>query len=391
MSETITYLKKQIKENIQTYAILLAMGVIWILFSFLTEGRYISPQNISNLFRQMVITSFLAVGMVLVIVTGNIDLSVGKLAGFVSVIVARFQADIWFDYLPDMPILTTIFSILIGIAVGTIFEVIQGYLVSYMHIPSFIVTLGGSWVLNGGILVITQGKTIPANQPAFSYIAQGYLPANVGWVVAGVVILFTIMTMLQGRRNKIKYGFKPLPLVIEAIRLAALSLLILVYVYIVNKYNGVQIPVMVLAVTAVIMSYVTTNTPVGRYAYAIGGNRDAARLSGVNINKNIFMVFVLMGLMSGISGVVLASYVGYGTIAAGQGYELDAIASTILGGTSTLGGVGTIFGALIGSLIMASLTSGLQMMNVPASWQYILKGIVLVVAVYADVYLKKNR
>ena len=391
MSETITYLKKQIKENIQTYAILLAMGVIWILFSFLTEGRYISPQNISNLFRQMVITSFLAVGMVLVIVTGNIDLSVGKLAGFVSVIVARFQADIWFDYLPDMPILTTIFSILIGIAVGTIFEVIQGYLVSYMHIPSFIVTLGGSWVLNGGILVITQGKTIPANQPAFSYIAQGYLPANVGWVVAGVVILFTIMTMLQGRRNKIKYGFKPLPLVIEAIRLAALSLLILVYVYIVNKYNGVQIPVMVLAVTAVIMSYVTTNTPVGRYAYAIGGNREAARLSGVNINKNIFMVFVLMGLMSGISGVVLASYVGYGTIAAGQGYELDAIASTILGGTSTLGGVGTIFGALIGSLIMASLTSGLQMMNVPASWQYILKGIVLVVAVYADVYLKKNR
>ena len=391
MSETITYLKKQIKENLQTYAILLAMGVIWILFSFLTEGRYIGPQNISNLFRQMVITSFLAVGMVLVIVTGNIDLSVGKLAGFVSVIVARFQADIWFDYLPDMPILTTIFSILIGIAVGTIFEVIQGYLVSYLRIPSFIVTLGGSWILNGGILVITQGKTIPANQPAFSYIAQGYLPATVGWIVAGVVILLTVLTMLQGRRNKIKYGFKPLPLVIEAIRLTALSLLILAYVYIVNKYNGVQIPVMVLAVTAVIMSYVTTNTPVGRYAYAIGGNRDAARLSGVNINRNIFMVFVLMGLMSGISGVVLASYVGYGTIAAGQGYELDAIASTILGGTSTLGGVGTIFGALIGSLIMASLTSGLQMMNVPASWQYILKGIVLVVAVYADVYLKKNR
>jgi D-xylose transport system permease protein len=391
MSETITYLKKQIKENLQTYAILLAMGVIWILFSFLTEGRYIGPQNISNLFRQMVITSFLAVGMVLVIVTGNIDLSVGKLAGFVSVIVARFQADIWFDYLPDMPILTTIFSILIGIAVGTIFEVIQGYLIAYLRIPSFIVTLGGSWVLNGGILVITQGKTIPANQPAFSYIAQGYLPATVGWIVAGVVILLTVLTMLQGRRNKIKYGFKPLPLVIEAIRLAALSLLILAYVYIVNKYNGVQIPVMVLAVTAVIMSYVTTNTPVGRYAYAIGGNRDAARLSGVNINNNIFMVFVLMGLMSGISGVVLASYVGYGTIAAGQGYELDAIASTILGGTSTLGGVGTIFGALIGSLIMASLTSGLQMMNVPASWQYILKGIVLVVAVYADVYLKKNR
>lgn len=391
MSETITYLKKQIKENIQTYAIILAMGVIWILFSVLTEGRYISSQNFSNLFRQMVITSLLAVGMVLVIVTGNIDLSVGKLAGFVSVVVARFQADVWFDYIPDKPILTTIFSILIGIGVGTIFEMIQGYLVSYLHIPSFIVTLGGSWVLNGGILVITQGKTIPANQPAFSFIAQGYLPQTVGWILAGIVILLAILTMIQGRRSKSKYGFKPSPLIIEAIRLAALSALIIAYVYMVNQYNGVQIPVMLLAITAVVMSYVSTNTPVGRYAYAIGGNREAARLSGVNINKNIFMVFVLMGLLSGISGVVLASYVGYGTIAAGSGYELDAIASTILGGTSTLGGVGTIFGAIIGSLIMASLTSGLQMMNVPAAWQYILKGMVLVVAVYADVYLKKNR
>ena len=391
MSETISYLKKQIKENIQTYAIILAMVVIWILFSFLTEGKYVSAQNISNLFRQMVITSFLAIGMVLVIVTGNIDLSVGKLAGFVSVIVARFQADIWFDYIPDRQILTTIFSVLIGIAVGTVFEIIQGYLIAYLHIPSFIVTLGGSWVLNGGILVITQGKTIPANQPAFSYIAQGYMPQNAGWVFAGIVILLLTLNMIQKRRNKAKYGFKPSPIILEIIRLSALAGLIIAYVYIVNQYNGVQVPVLLLAITTVIMSYVSINTPVGRYAFAIGGNRDAARLSGVNINKNIFGVFALMGLMAGISGVVLASYVGYGTIAAGSGYELDAIASTILGGTSTLGGVGTIFGAIIGSLIMASLTSGLQMMNVPAAWQYILKGIVLVFAVFADVYLKKKR
>lgn len=391
MSDTISYLKLQIKKNFQTYAIILAMVVIWILFSFLTEGRYIGSQNISNLFRQMVITSFLAVGMVLIMVTGNIDLSVGKLAGFVSVVVARFQADIWFNYIPNHELLTTIFSVLIGISVGTVFEVIQGYLTAYLHIPAFIVTLGGSWVLNGGILIITEGKTIPANQPLFSVIAQGYLSSTVGWIVSGLIILFLIFSMLKSRRNKIKYGFKPLPMIIEVIRLVALSLLIAIYVAIVNRYNGVQIPVMLLAVTAVVMSYVSTNTPVGRYAYAIGGNREAARLSGVNINKNVFRVFVLMGLMCGISGVVLASYVGYGTIAAGQGYELDAIASTVLGGTSTLGGAGTIFGAIIGSLIMASLTSGLQMLNVPAAWQYVLKGIVLVVAVYADVYLKKNR
>jgi D-xylose transport system permease protein len=247
------------------------------------------------------------------------------------------------------------------------------------------------WILTGGILVITQGKTIAANQPLFSFIAQGYLPQTVGWIAAGIVIVLLFLTMFQNRRNKVKYGFSVTPLVLDVAKTVFLSALMTVYVYIVNQYNGVQIPVLLLAITAVVMSYVSTNTPVGRYAYAIGGNREAARLSGVNIKKNVFNVFVVMGLLSGISGVVLASYVGYGTIAAGSGYELDAIASCILGGTSTMGGIGTIFGAIVGSLIMASLTSGLQMLNVPAAWQYILKGMVLVMAVYMDVYMKKNR
>ena len=391
MSDTITYLKKQIKRKYPDLCHSSCNGTYLDIILVLTEGRYAGSQNFSNLFRQMVITAFLAVGMVLVIVTGNIDLSVGKLAGFVSVIAAKLQDDIWFQYLPNHPILTTTLSVLIGIGVGVLFEAIQGYLISYMQIPSFIVTLGGSWILTGGILVITQGKTIAANQPLFSYIAQGYLPQMAGWVAAGIVIVLLFLSMFQGRRNKVKYGFKVIPMVFDLARTIFLSGVIAVYVYVVNKYNGLQVPVVLLAVTVVVMSYVSTNTPVGRYAYAIGGNREAARLSGVNIKKNIFNVFILMGLLCGISGVVLASYVGYGTIAAGSGYELDAIASCILGGTSTLGGVGTIFGAIIGSLIMASLTSGLQMMNVAASWQYILKGIVLVLAVYADVYLKKNR
>ena len=391
MSDTITYLKKQIKENIQTYAILLAMVLVWILFSFLTDGRYVGSQNFSNLFRQMTVTSFLAVGMVLIIVTGNIDLSVGRLAGFVSVVVAKFQDDIWFAYLPNNPVLTTILSVLIGIAVGTIFESIQGYLIAYLRVPAFIVTLGGMWILNGAILVVTEGKTIAANQPLFSYIAQGYLPQTIGWIAAGFVIFFLFFTMFKSRRNKVKYGFTAAPLVLDIAKIILLSALITAYVFTVNQYNGVQFPVLLLAVTAVVMSYISTNTPVGRYAYAIGGNREAARLSGVNIKNNVFKVFLLMGLLCGVSGVVLASYVGYGTIAAGTGYELDAIASCILGGTSTLGGIGTIFGAIVGALIMASLTSGLQMLNVPAAWQYILKGIVLVLAVYTDVYMKKNR
>ncbi|MFZ6030895.1 MAG: sugar ABC transporter permease [Chloroflexota bacterium] len=380
----------QIRANLQTYAIILALIVIWIIFSFTTNGLYLMPQNFSNLFRQMTVTSFLSVGMVLVIVSGNIDLSVGKLAGFVSVVVAFFQAEVWYRWLPDQPLLTTALSVLVGLGVGTLVGVINGYIIAYLNIPSFIVTLGGMWVFNGLILVVTEGKTIPANQPMFSVIAQGYLPPLAGWVVVGIIVAILFYNMVHGRQKKVRYGFELPPLMQDILKTVFFSLVLVIYLVVVNQYNGVQIPVLLLAVVAVIVSYVCTNVPFGRYVYAIGGNREAARLSGVNIRKNVFMTFVLMGFLCGISGVVLASYVGYGTIAAGNGYELDAIASCILGGTSTLGGVGTVFGAMIGSLIMASLTNGLQMMNVVAAWQYVLKGMVLVLAVYTDVKLKQR-
>ncbi len=167
--------------------------------------------------------------------------------------------------------------------------------------------------------------------------------------------------------------------------------LILVYIDSVNSYKGIPVPVLLLAVVSMIMVYVANNTRFGRYAYAIGGNREAARLSGINITSLVFKVFVLMGFLCGVAGVVLASYVGYGTIAAGTGYELDAIAACILGGTSPLGGVGTIPGALIGALIIASLTTGLQMLNVQPAWQYVVKAIILITAVYVDVYFKKHK
>lgn len=384
-------LMKRFRQNIQMYTIIFALIVIWVFFAFLTKGAYFSPQNISNLFRQMTVTSFLGIGMVLVIVTGNIDLSVGKLAGFVSVVVAYFQANVWNTLLPDNGVLAAILSITIGLLVGVLFGCLQGSLISYLGVPAFIVTLGGMFVLNGGILLVTQGKTIPANQPALAVIAQGYLPPIWGWLLAALVVVFLFFNMYTGRKRKAQYGFELPNFTLDLLVTSFYSILVLVYVFVVNQYNGVQMPVLLLAITALIMSYVSNNTRFGRYAYAIGGNREAARLSGINIRWIIFSIFVLMGFLSGIAGVVLASYVGYGTIAAGQGYELDAIASAILGGTSTLGGVGTVFGALIGALIMSSLNTGLQMLNVAPAWQYLLKGVVLVLAVYMDVYFKKNR
>jgi D-xylose transport system permease protein len=390
-TKTTSSLTKQVRANFQTYAILVALILIWGIFYAMTDGAYLKGQNFSNLFRQMTVTALLACGMVLVIVTGGIDLSVGKLAGFVSVVVAFAQARIWNQVLPNQELLTTTMSVLIGLAVGVLYGMLQGYIVSFLGVPSFIVSLGGMWILNGLILIVTEGKTIPANQPMFSVIAQGYLPKTVGWIIAGLVVLALIYLMISSRRKKQRYGFELNPLYMDIIKTAILSLVVVGYVFMVNQYNGPQIPVMLLIVVAVIMSYVSNNTRFGRYAYAIGGNREASRLSGVNIRRNIFLIFVLMGFLCGVSGVTLASYVGYGTIAAGAGYELDAIASCILGGTSTLGGEGTIFGAMVGALIMASLSNGLQMMNVQPAWQYVLKGMVLVLAVLMDVYLKKNR
>lgn len=388
----VSQIGQQIRSNLQTYALVVALIVIWLLFFFLTNGIYLSPQNFSNLFRQMTITAVLSVGMVLVIVAGHIDLSVGKLAGFVSVVVAYLQAYTWNKYLPGVsPWITTSLSILCGLAIGTLYGVLHGWIIGYLRVPSFITTLASMWILNGLILIRTGGKTIPANQPLFSYIAQGYLPHTAGWILAFIVVALLFIQMFNGRQRRVKYGFTLAPLYQDVLKTAFLAALVFGYVGYVNEYQGVQLPVLLLAIIAVIVAYISNNTKFGRYTYAIGGNREAARLSGISIRGNTFSIFVLMGFLCGVSGVIMASYVGYGTIAAGGGYELFAIAACILGGTSTLGGVGTIFGAMIGSQIITSLTNGLQIMNVPSSWQYVVSGAVLVVAVYVDMAMKRNK
>ncbi|MBZ0310771.1 MAG: sugar ABC transporter permease [Anaerolineae bacterium] len=382
---------KQFRVNLQTYALIGALVLIWVYFYYKTDGLFLNPRNFSNLFRQMTVTAFLSIGMVLVIVTGHIDLSVGKLAGFVSVVVAYFQANTLTERFPDQDMLVTVLSVLIGLGVGVIIGIIQGYIIAYLNVTAFIVTLGSMWLLNGAILLVTEGKTIPANTPNFSEIGQGYLPINTGWWIAGATVLFLFYSMIRSRQMKTRYNFKLAPLSMDMLKTALLAAVVVIYVYRVNQYKGIQYPVALLAGFALVVAYLSNNTRFGRYAYAIGGNREAARLSGVNIRENIFGVFVLMGFLCGVSGVTMASYVGYGTISAGQGYELDAIAACILGGTSTMGGEGTVWGAMVGALIMVSLTNGLQMMNTPAAYQYIVKGLVLVAAVYIDVRLRRSR
>ena len=209
---------KRVRANLQTYAILVALVIIWIFFYWRTDGAFLAPQNFSNLFRQMTVTSFLAIGMVLIIVTGSIDLSVGKLAGFASVMAAYTQATIWPKVIPGQELLAAILSIGVGIGVGLLWEAGQGAIIAYLRVPSFIVTLGGMWILNGLILLRTGGKTIPANQPSFSVIAQGYLPDLVGWILAAIVVAALFYSMVSSRRKKRRYGFELGPLYVDLLK-----------------------------------------------------------------------------------------------------------------------------------------------------------------------------
>lgn len=379
---------------------ILALGLIWLLFGYLTDWIFFSPRNLSNLFRQMTIVSFLSIGMVLIIVTGNIDLSVGSAVGLVSALTAYLQAiylpGLLTSLFPEMQVgvravLNTGITIGLGLAAGLAIGLLQGAVVAYLGVPAFIVTLGGMLIFRGGVLGITQGKTIVPIEDSFRLIAQGYLPQNAGWIVGAITILAIFMMTFRNRSMKQQYGFSPVPLYLDLLKAVFFSVIVAVFVVTMNAYRGMPNPVLLMAVVALIFSYITTRTRLGRYAYALGGNKEATRLSGINIKANVFIIFIMMGLLVGVSGIVLTGYVAAGTTSGGVNYELEAIAACVIGGTSLMGGEGTIAGALIGSLIMASLLNGMSVMNMPAFWQFIIRGLVLVLAVYIDVFSKKNK
>lgn len=397
LTKTISNL---IRNNLQTYTMILALVFIWLLFGFLTDWIFFSPRNLSNLFRQMTIVSFLSIGMVMVIVTGNIDLSVGSSVGLVSAITAWLQAiflpPLLQQWFPGISMLAqgtfiTCTTILFGLLVGGLIGVVQGWAIAYLGIPAFIVTLGGMLIFRGGVLGITQGKTIVPIEDSFRLIAQGYLPNTVGYLLGIVAVAMLFFWLFYNRRQKASYGITLRPFSVDLAQTLFFSTIIMAFVYLMNSYRGIPNPVLLMVVVALVFTYITGNTRLGRYAYALGGNAEATRLSGVNTRANVFQVFVLMGLLAGVSGIVLTGYVAAGTTSGGVNYELEAIAACVIGGTSLMGGSGTIAGALVGSLIMASLLNGMSVMNMPAFWQFIIRGLVLVLAVYMDVATKKRR
>ncbi len=389
-----------VRSNLKTYTMVIALLLIWLLFGAMTNWLFLSPRNLSNLFRQMSIISFLAAGMVLVIVAGNIDLSVGSVTGFVSAITAYIQVNILPTLLPkifhgmvepQLGVVSTIIAVVSALLVGLLVGVWQGAIIAYLKVPAFIVTLGGMLIFRGGVLAVTMGQTIVPIEEPLRLIAQGYVPNTLGLIIAAIVIVAIFYGTIRGRVRKQEYGFALPKLQTDLVKAGFFSALVLAYVIVMNLYRGVQNPVLLLAVIAVIVSYTATNTRFGRYIYALGGNREATRLSGINISKNVFLVHVLIGVLCGFAGLVLTGYVAAGTTGGGTNYELDAIASCVIGGTSLMGGEGTILGAMVGSVIMASLVNGMSVMNMEFFWQYIIRGLVLIFAVYLDVASKKSR
>ncbi|MDI3482014.1 MAG: D-xylose transport system permease protein [Tepidanaerobacteraceae bacterium] len=367
--------------NIRTYTMIIALLSIWIIFTCATKGDFLTPRNLSNLFRQMSITGVLAIGMTFVIIAAQIDLSVGSLLGLTGGISAILN--VWYN-------VNGIFSILIALVVGLLIGIWNGWWVAYKKVPSFIVTLAGMLVYRGILIGITRGTTIAPLSPEFKFLGQAYLTNITGYFLGALLILAIIYSSVKSRTQRIKYNLDVMPVPLEIGKTAGIIILLVAFIAILNLYQGIPFPIFILAVLAILFSYILNKTVFGRRVYAIGGNIEAAKLSGINVNKNTLMLFAMNGLLAATAGVLLTARLDAASVSAGQNAELDAIAACVIGGASMMGGIGTISGSIIGALVMASLDNGMSMLNIETFWQYIVKGLILLTAVWIDISSKNK-
>jgi D-xylose transport system permease protein len=366
---------------LRAYTMVFALIAIWLYFHYSTGEIFLDPRNFSNLMRQTAVTGVLAVGMLMVIITAQIDLSVGSVVGLAGGIAAISQG--WWG-------LGLVPSLALGIAVALAIGAFQGSLVAHLNIPAFIVTLGGLLAWRGVILGLSRGETIPIRLPAFKAIGQNYVDPRFGWVLAVLGVLAVVWMNIARNRARRRHGLTVPTTAATLLRILLPAAVILWFIYMMNNYEGIPIPVIILIAIALGGAFLTQNTTFGRYLYAIGGNPDAARLSGINIRRHILVVFCIMGALTGVAAIIYTARVGSASPDAGQLLELDAIAACVIGGTSLMGGRGTVFGAILGALIMASLDNGMSLKNVEPYMQNIIKGAILVAAVGLDMAGRKR-
>ncbi|MBP9664827.1 MAG: sugar ABC transporter permease [Pyrinomonadaceae bacterium] len=374
MNETI---KTRITtSSLRAYIMIAVLGGIWAYFHWATGYVFMTPRNLSNLMTQMTVTGVIAVGMLMVIVSGNIDLSVGSVLGFAGGI-AAMMLSMWGYGLPE--------AIIAAVAVGLAVGLFHGFLTAYLNIPAFIVTLGGLLAWRGAVKWLLGGNTVPVADENFKAIGGSYIGTTAGWVLAAAAIVFVLLMALRRARSTGKPNY-----VAELLKTALPVAGIVAFVWVMNSYEnldvyvGVPTPVLILVAVALLGGFLTNSTVFGRYLYAIGGNADAARLSGIDNKRNVLKVYGLLGALTGVAALIFTARVGSAAPDAGVLKELDAIAACVIGGASLMGGRGTVFGACLGALIMASLDNGMSLLNVRDFMQDIIKGSILVAAVGLD-------
>jgi putative multiple sugar transport system permease protein len=382
---------KVLRQNIREYGMYIALVLIMAFFTWRTDGIFISARNIGNLVNQAGYIAVLAVGMTLVIVIRHIDLSVGFLAGFLGAVAAIAMVQ-W-----NMP---WYLAILLTLALGVVAGLATAFLVAQLKIPSFVASLAGWLIFRGALQLVTAGTgTIIIPDESFNAIGNGFIPDILGGMdstfLPGVhkvtlllglaaVVLF-IFNELNGRKKKQAYNFEVLPMSIFVLKLVGVSLVVGAVTWVLAGYNGLSWTAVVMLVVVGIYDFITSRTVLGRHIYAVGGNPEAAELSGISVKKVTYMVFGSMGMLSALSGILFASRLQSATTKAGELFELDAIAAAYIGGVSAAGGVGKVVGSIVGALVYLSLTNGMNLMGTDISSQYIARGAVLAIAVIFDV------
>jgi putative multiple sugar transport system permease protein len=383
--------KVRMSVDVRQYGILGALAVIIILFQILTGGKLLLPANINNLIQQNAYVLILAVGMIIVIIAGHIDLSVGSVVAVVGAItaIAITQWGLpWFA------------AVLIGLAAGAVIGVWQGFWIAYVGIPAFIVTLAGMLLFRGLTLVLLTGGTINALPDEFVAIGKGSLPQSMGTMLGGhdvvtmlialVVVAAVIGSQLRTRARRKKLDLPVEPGAALIAKLAIVAVAVLAFAWLLSAHKGLPIILIILAVLIMLYTFILQRTVFGRNVYAMGGNLFAAKMSGVRTERVNFLIFVNMGVLAALAGIVTTARAGGAVASAGNTYELDAIAAAFIGGAAVTGGVGTVIGAVIGAMIMGVLNMGLSILSVDSAWQSVIKGLVLLLAVAIDVLGKRR-
>ncbi len=386
-------LRKVLRQNIRDYGMFIALFVIMIIFTLLTkDGIFLSARNLSNLLNQTGYIAVLAVGMTLVIVIRQIDLSVGFLAGFMGAVAAIALVS-W-----GLPTLVVVPMVLL---MGLLAGLVTAFPVAQLGIPSFVASLAGWLIFRGSLQLVTDGTgTIIIPDAAFNAIGNAFIPDlplggflpdlhKLTLLLGIVAIGLFVVNEVNARRKKQDYGFEVLPMSIFLLKLGFVALLVGWITWILASYNGLSWTVVIMLLVVGIYHFVTTQTVLGRHIYAVGGNPEAAELSGISVKRITYIVFGSMGMLSALSGILFASRLQSATTTAGTLFELDAIAAAYVGGVSAAGGVGRVTGSIIGALVMTSLTSGMNLMGVGIAYQYIVRGAVLAAAVIFDVVTRR--